>query len=73
MLGDHVALFTRGGHDCAWRLPRMVEDFRGIPAESCIIDGELVADEDDRIGNVFSINVQSATPANSRLPCWRSI
>lgn len=54
--GDHVALFTRGGHDCASRLPRMVEAFRAIPANSCIIDGELVADEDDRIGNVFSIN-----------------
>ena len=54
--GDHVALFTRGCHDCASRLPRMVEAFRAIPANSCIIDGELVADEGDRIGNVFTIN-----------------
>jgi len=38
------------------RLPRLVEAFAALPADSCVIDGELIADEGDRIGNVFSIN-----------------
>jgi len=54
--GDRVALFTRSGHDCARRLPLLVEAFAALPADTCIIDGELIADEGDRIGNAFSIN-----------------
>lgn len=54
--GERISLFTRNGHDCAHRLPQMTEAFAALPVRSCIIDGELVADEEDRIGNVFSIN-----------------
>ncbi|MCL4743793.1 MAG: hypothetical protein KJZ83_00110 [Burkholderiaceae bacterium] len=53
--GGEVFLFTRGGHDIASRLTRLLEDLRELPVESFVIDGELVADEADRIGNVFSV------------------
>lgn len=55
--GSSVALFTRSGNDCARRLPRLARAFLELP--DCVIDGELVADDGDRIGNVFS--VQRAT------------
>lgn len=54
--GDRLALFTRNGNDITARLLRLVEALGALPVRSCIIDGELVADEGDRIGNVFSIN-----------------
>ena len=55
-IGDDVRLLTRSGENCAGRMPGLVEELRGLPVETCVIDGELVADEDDRIGNVFSVS-----------------
>ena len=54
--GKAVTLFTRNGHDCSRRVPRLVEALAALPVNSCIIDGELVADEEDRIGNLWSLH-----------------
>lgn len=54
--GDRVALLTRNGHDCTSRVPRLAEAFAALPVTSCIIDGELVADYEDRIGDSWSLH-----------------
>lgn len=55
---DRIALLTRNGHDLAQRLPRLTKALQDIHLRSCIIDGELVADEEDRIGS--ALTMQSA-------------
>ena len=54
--GDRVALFTRYGNDISSRLPGLVKMLAALPARSCIIDGELIADEEDRMGDVWSLS-----------------
>jgi ATP dependent DNA ligase domain len=39
--GRTVCLYSRRGHDWGKRLSALVEDLRGIPAYSAVIDGEL--------------------------------
>jgi len=55
-VAEDVKLFTRSGENCAHRTPELVEELRRLPVHACVIDGELVADEDDRLGNVFSVS-----------------
>lgn len=52
---DRVALYTRNGHNIAQRLPRLTDALRGLPVRSCHIDGELIADYEDRIGDLWSL------------------
>ncbi|MFD4836542.1 DNA ligase D [Achromobacter sp. NPDC058515] len=40
--GADVRLYTRNGHDWSARLPHLVEAFRGLPAKSAWVDGEIV-------------------------------
>jgi bifunctional non-homologous end joining protein LigD len=40
--GDHVRLFSRGGHDWSAQLPAIVEAIRGFPVTSVTLDGEGV-------------------------------
>lgn len=54
--GKAVTLLTRNGHDCSRRAPCLVEAFGALPVNSCIIDGELIADDHDRIGNLWSLH-----------------
>ena len=49
-----VRLLTRGGENRAHQMPGLVEQLKALP-DRCILDGELVADEDDRLGDVFSV------------------
>jgi len=51
-----VALFMRNGHDCSRRVLRLGDALAALPVTSCIIDGELVADYDDRIGDIWSLH-----------------
>jgi bifunctional non-homologous end joining protein LigD len=45
--GRAVRLVTRSGHDLAGRYPVIVDALRGLPVESCIVDGEaIVVDEE---------------------------
>ena len=55
MDAGRVALYTRNGHDIAQRLPRLTDALRELPIRSCHIDGELIADYEDRIGNLWSL------------------
>ena len=58
---NDIALYTRGGHDIAHRLPHLVRDLQAIHLQFCIVDGELVADDGDRMGNALTL--QSALAA----------
>jgi hypothetical protein len=39
-----------------WPAPGLVEALRTVPVRSCTIDGELVADEDDRAGDIWTLH-----------------
>jgi ATP dependent DNA ligase domain len=52
--GGDVKLYTRTGRDCSRRVPALIEGFRSLAVRSCIIDGELIADEDDRAGDIWT-------------------
>src|SRR5579872_2486314 len=41
--GDRVRLLTRNGYDFADRFPLIVEAVAGLPAGSCVVDGEAIA------------------------------
>jgi hypothetical protein len=43
--GRDVVLFSRNGQRFGKRYPQMADAFRGLPAKSAIIDGELVASD----------------------------
>lgn len=51
---DEVRLLTRGGDNRAQQMPELVDELKALPGR-CVLDGELVADEDDRLGDVFSV------------------
>ena len=51
---DEVRLLTRGGDNRAQQMPELVDELKALPDRS-VFDGELVADEDDRLGDVFSV------------------
>jgi bifunctional non-homologous end joining protein LigD len=53
---EAIALYTRTGRDCSRRLPGLVQAFHGLPVRSCIIDGELVADEEDHAGDIWTLH-----------------
>ena len=55
-VGEDVKLYTRTGGNWADRMPGLVEELRRVPVDACAIDGELVADEDNRLGDVFSVS-----------------
>lgn len=40
---DSVRVFTRNLNDVTDRLPEIVEQVRGFPVESCVLDGEVLA------------------------------
>lgn len=65
--GDRVALYTRNGHDIAERLPRLTDALRGLPVRSCHIDGELIADYEDRIGDLWSLQRAMAEGRENRV------
>jgi bifunctional non-homologous end joining protein LigD len=46
-----VRLYSRPGNDLTSRFPLVVEALAGLPAQSCIIDGEAVACGDDGIAD----------------------
>lgn len=47
--GDDVRLYTRNGHDWSAKLPHLVEAFRGLPAKSAWVDGEIVVLDKDGV------------------------
>src|SRR5690606_2813426 len=65
--GDRVALYTRSGHDISDRLPRLTFALSGIPLRACHIDGELIADDEDRIGGIWSLQRAIATGREDRM------
>lgn len=64
--GDRVALYTRGGHNIAHRVPRLTTALSGLPVQSCNIDGELIADYEDRIGDIWSLQRAMAERCEER-------
>ena len=40
--GEHVRLFSRGGHDWSVQLPAIVAAMRALPVTSVTLDGEVV-------------------------------
>jgi bifunctional non-homologous end joining protein LigD len=47
--GSNVSLFSRNKNELAGRFPEIVEAIRNLPARECVIDGEVVAlDEEGR-------------------------
>src|SRR6266516_3471093 len=47
--GSNVSLFSRNKNELARRFPEIVEAIRNLPARECVIDGEVVAlDEEGR-------------------------
>ena len=45
--GDEVAIFTRQGHDYTKRFPAIRESLLALPADSAIIDAEIVVCDSD--------------------------
>ena len=45
--GDEVAIFTRKGHDYTKRFPAIRDSLRALPADSAIIDAEIVVCDSD--------------------------
>ena len=54
--GRDIAVYTRTGRDCSRLLLGLVEAFHSLPARSCIIDGELVADEEHHAGDTWTLH-----------------
>jgi ATP-dependent DNA ligase len=52
--GRAARLMSRNGHDLAGRFPQIVEAGRGLPVQSCVIDGEAIV-TDDRGLAVFDL------------------
>src|SRR6266536_2578690 len=47
--GSNISLFSRNKNELARRFPKIVEAIRNLPARECVIDGEVVAlDEEGR-------------------------
>jgi ATP-dependent DNA ligase len=44
-----VRLFTRNGYDFADRFPLVVQAISGLPARSCLIDGEVIVVDERRL------------------------
>jgi ATP-dependent DNA ligase len=40
---DSVRLITRSGHDFSGRFPLILAAVAGLPARSCVVDGEAIA------------------------------
>ena len=49
--GERVKLYSRPGNDLTYRFPIIVEGLAKLRAQSCIIDGEAVACDDDGIAS----------------------
>ena len=52
--GDDVWLYTRNGYDFANRFPRIVEAVKGLPVQSCFLDGEAIVVDADGL-SVFDL------------------
>src|SRR5216683_7723361 len=49
--GERVRLYSRPGNDRTDRFPRIVEALEGLRSQSCIIDGEAVACDDNGVAS----------------------
>jgi bifunctional non-homologous end joining protein LigD len=51
---DSVRLITRNGHDFSGRFPLIVTAIAALPAQSCVLDGEAIACDDNGL-SVFEM------------------
>ncbi|KNX39291.1 ATP-dependent DNA ligase [Luteipulveratus halotolerans] len=65
-VGDQVRLFTRSLDDVTDRLPEVVEVVRGLPADTLVLDGEVIALRED--GSPHPFQVTGARTASSKDP-----
>jgi ATP-dependent DNA ligase len=66
-LGREVEIYSRNGHRFGKRYPQMADAFRGLPAKSAIIDGELVASDAAGMPDFWRLFLRSPEPAQPRI------
>jgi DNA ligase-1 len=70
--GDDIAVFTRSLDDVTGRLPEVVEAVRGLPVDSVVLDGEVIALAADGRPRPFQVTAsrvgrRAADPAGTPL------
>src|SRR2546421_9016281 len=53
--GAQVRLYSRPGNDLTYRFPLIVETLARLRSRSCIIDGEAVSCDDNRVTSFYRV------------------
>ena len=69
-----MVIYSRNGHDFSERFPSIVEELRGLPARSAVLDGEIVAAADNNTQlheMIHQLQFERGEPAGHDRDGWR--